>query len=68
MPLSTVCKSFTLKEGKGSDLWNFLGKRLTHVSSPIKTTLLPFKKGEKNAMINKDSIKKSYTLRILMHD
>jgi len=51
MPLSTVCKSFTLKEGKGRDLWNFLGKRLTHVSSPIKTTLLPLKPGEKTQLL-----------------
>lgn len=41
MPLSTVCRSLTLKDGKGSERWNLLGKRLSQVSSPMNTTRLP---------------------------
>lgn len=43
MPSSTVCRSLTLKDGKGSERWNLLGKRLSQVSSPMNTTRLPAK-------------------------
>ena len=36
-PLSTVCKSFTLKDGKSNCFINLPGNRCVHVSSPMKT-------------------------------
>lgn len=43
-PLSTVCRSSTLKESKSWDMsgWKAVGKTVSHVSSPMKAI---YKKG-----------------------